>query len=81
MSAILGAISGAIAAARLRARGPDGAAAALREGRVHMTPQTLRVIGYVRDGVIVVGIIAWAIYVFANPGKVDAFLNWMIGRG
>ncbi len=48
--------------------------------QLSLTPQTFKIIGYVRDLILIVGIIAWAAYVFANPDKVDAFLNWMIGR-
>ena len=46
--------------------------------QLHLTPQAGKIIGYVRDTVVIVGIIAWAFYVFANPDKVDAFLNWML---
>jgi len=46
-----------------------------------VSPQTARIAGYVRDAVLIVGIVAWAAYVFSNPLKVDAFLNWVIGRG
>jgi hypothetical protein len=57
-----------------------GEPAAFWEGRMqlHLTPQAGKIIGYVRDTVVIVGIIAWAFYVFANPDKVDAFLNWML---
>jgi hypothetical protein len=48
--------------------------------QLSLTPQALKIIGYVRDTVVIVGIIAWGFYVFANPDKVDAFLNWLLGR-
>jgi hypothetical protein len=52
-----------------------------RRLRPSLTPQILKIIGYARDAVVIVGIIGWAMYVFANPDKVDVFLNWMIGAG
>jgi hypothetical protein len=48
--------------------------------QLSLTPQTLKIFGYARDVVVIIGIIAWAMYVFANPDKVDAFLNWVIAR-
>ena len=45
-----------------------------------LTPETWRVIGYVRDAVAIVAIVAGGIYVLSHPEKVDAFLNWTLGR-
>jgi hypothetical protein len=45
-----------------------------------MTPETWRVIGYLRDAAIILLITVAGIYVLEHPEKFDAFLNWMSGR-
>jgi hypothetical protein len=45
-----------------------------------LTPETWRVIGYVRDAVVILAIVAGGMYVLSHPEKVDAFLTWMLGR-
>jgi hypothetical protein len=45
-----------------------------------LTPETWRVVGYVRDAVVILAIAIGGMYVLSHPEKVDAFLNWMIGR-
>ena len=78
----MGAIFGAMSGTSLRARVAHAKAAGLGAGQMQLglMPQTRKIFGYVRDAVLIGGIIAWGFYVFANPDKVDAFLNWMIGR-
>jgi hypothetical protein len=42
-----------------------------------LTPEIWRVIGYVRDAMVILIIVIVAMYVFDNPDRVDAFLNWI----
>ena len=48
--------------------------------RLSLTPENRRVIGYARDTLAILGIAIGGMYVLSNPEKLDAFLNWMIGR-
>ena len=48
--------------------------------RLSLTPENRRVIGYARDTLLILGIAIGGMYVLSNPEKLDAFLNWMIGR-
>jgi hypothetical protein len=48
-------------------------------GRRRMKPGTWRVIGYVRDIVIILGIALGALYLSWHPEKFDAFMYWLIG--
>jgi hypothetical protein len=45
-----------------------------------LTPKTWRVIGYVRDAVVILAIVVGGMYILSHPEKVDAFLNWALGR-
>jgi hypothetical protein len=45
-----------------------------------MTPETGRVIGYVRDAMVILAIVIGGTYVLSHPEKVDEFLNWVLGR-
>jgi hypothetical protein len=45
-----------------------------------LTPETWRVIGYVRDAVVILAIVAGGMYVLSHPEKVEAFLNLMLRR-
>lgn len=38
------------------------------------------IIGYVRDALVILIIVAAGMYVLNYPEKVDAFLNWMLRR-
>jgi hypothetical protein len=38
------------------------------------------VIGYARDILLIILIVAAGMYVLAHPEKVDALLNWMLRR-
>jgi hypothetical protein len=44
-----------------------------------LTPDTWRIIGYVRGMVIILGIMFGATYVYERPKKFDAFMYWLIG--
>jgi hypothetical protein len=48
--------------------------------RLGLTPDTWRIIGYVRDLVIILGILFGAMYFSEHPEKFDAFLYWAIGH-
>jgi hypothetical protein len=50
-----------------------------QSGVMGLTPDTWRVIGYVRDIVIILGIMFGAMYFYEHPDKFDAFMNWLIG--
>ena len=43
------------------------------------TPDTWRIIGYVRDIVVILGIALGALYLSWHPEKFDAFTYWLIG--
>jgi len=45
-----------------------------------LTPKTWRVIGYVRDAVVILAIVVGGMYILSHPEKVYAFLNWVLGR-
>jgi hypothetical protein len=69
----------------LQARAAKGYAAvraclAGAQRRLGLAPQTLTIIGYARDLIVIFGVIASGFYLFANPERVDALLDWMIGR-
>jgi hypothetical protein len=44
-----------------------------------LTPDTWRIIGYVRDIVVIIGIALGALYLSWHPEKFDAFMYWLIG--
>jgi hypothetical protein len=44
-----------------------------------LTPDTWRIIGYVRDVVIILGIMVGAMFFYEHPEKFDAFMYWLIG--
>lgn len=48
--------------------------------RLSLTRENRRVIGYARDAVVILVIAVGGMYVLSNPEKLDAFLNWVIGR-
>jgi hypothetical protein len=48
--------------------------------RLGLTPDTWRIIGYVRDLVIILGILFGAMYFSEHPEKFDAVLYWAIGH-
>ena len=60
----------------------DSAAAAWQQKlpALGVTARTFAVVGYVRDAVVIVGIVAGGTYLLSSPDKVDALLNWMLGR-
>jgi hypothetical protein len=43
-------------------------------------PDTWRIIGYVRDVIVILGILFGAMYLYEHPEKFDAFLYWAIGH-
>lgn len=45
-----------------------------------LTGKAREIIGYARDAVIILIIVAGGMYVLHHPEKIDAFLNWMLGR-
>jgi hypothetical protein len=47
--------------------------------KLGLTPDTWRVIGYLRDVLIILIIALGALYVSEHPEKFDAFMNWLIG--
>jgi hypothetical protein len=47
--------------------------------RLGLTPDAWRIIGYVRDVVIILGVMFGAMYFYEHPEKFDAFMNWLIG--
>jgi hypothetical protein len=48
--------------------------------RPGFTSRTWRIIGYVRDIVIISGIVFGAMYFYDHPEAFDAFLYWSIGH-
>jgi hypothetical protein len=38
------------------------------------------IIGYARDALVILIIVAAGMYVLNHPEKIDAFLNWMLRR-
>jgi hypothetical protein len=44
-----------------------------------LTPDTWRIVGYVRDVVIILSIMFGAMYFYEHPEKFDAFMYWLIG--
>jgi hypothetical protein len=48
--------------------------------RLGLSPGTWRIIGYVRDIVIILGILFGAMYFYEHPEAFDAFLYWSIGH-
>jgi len=43
-------------------------------------PEIFKTIGYVRDALLILGIVALGTYFLENPDKFDAVLNWTLGR-
>jgi hypothetical protein len=60
----------------------DTAAAAVPAGRVTfgLNSDTYELIGYIRDALVILGIVAVGMYFLSYPDKFDAVLNWMLGR-
>jgi hypothetical protein len=60
----------------------DNAAAAMPAGRITLglKPDTCEIIGYIRDALVILGIVAVGMYFLSYPDKFDAVLNWMLGR-
>jgi hypothetical protein len=48
--------------------------------RLSLTPDTWRAIGYARDTVVILAIAVGGMYILSSPERIDAFLNWTIGR-
>jgi hypothetical protein len=48
--------------------------------RLGISPDTWRIVGYVRDIVIILGILFGAMYFYEHPEAFDAFLYWSIGH-
>ena len=44
-----------------------------------LTHKTWRVIGCMRDAVVILAIVVGGMYILSHPEKVDAF-NWVFGR-
>jgi hypothetical protein len=45
-----------------------------------LRPETFTNVGYVRDALLILGIVALGTYFMENPDKFDAVLNWTLGR-
>jgi hypothetical protein len=45
-----------------------------------LRPEIFKNIGYVRDALLILGIVAAGAYFLENPDKFDAVLNWTLGR-
>jgi len=45
-----------------------------------LSPDTWRIVGYVRDIVIILGILFGAMYFYDHPEAFDSFLYWSIGH-
>jgi hypothetical protein len=60
----------------------DNAGAVVPAGRttLGLKPDTYENIGYIRDALVILGIVAVGMYVLSYPDKFDAVLNWMLGR-
>jgi hypothetical protein len=48
--------------------------------KLGLTPDTWRVVGYVRDVLIILVIALGALYLSEHPEKFDAFMYWIIGH-
>jgi hypothetical protein len=57
-------------------------AAAMQAGRITLglKPDSYQIIGYIRDALVILGIVAIGMYFLSYPDKFDAALNWMLGR-
>jgi hypothetical protein len=60
----------------------DHAAAAVSAPRIMLglKPDTYEIIGYIRDALVIVGIVAAGMYFLSYPEKFDAVLNFTLGR-
>jgi hypothetical protein len=58
------------------------AAAAVSAPRITLgfKPDHYEIIGYIRDALIILGIVAVGMYFLSYPDKFDAALNFMLGR-
>jgi hypothetical protein len=58
------------------------AAGAFLERRLSLglQPETYKNIGYIRDALLSLAVIAAGMYLLENPDKFDAVLDWMLGR-
>jgi hypothetical protein len=45
-----------------------------------LSPRTWRIVGHVRDIVVILGILFGAMYFYDHPEAFDAFLYWSIGH-
>jgi hypothetical protein len=54
-------------------------AAARKRNNEILTDTKRRIVGYVRDVVIILGIMFGAMYFYEHPEKFDAFMYWLIG--
>jgi len=48
--------------------------------RRSLTPENRRVIGYALDAMAILLITIGGLYILSHPEKIDALLDWMIGR-
>jgi hypothetical protein len=48
--------------------------------RLGLTSDTWRTIGYVRDLIVILGILFGAMYFYDHPEAFDAFMYWSIGH-
>jgi hypothetical protein len=51
-----------------------------QQSRLGFTPRTWRIVGYVRDVVIISAVVLGAMYFYDHPEAFDAFLYWSIGH-
>ena len=60
----------------------DNAGAVVPAGQVALglKPDTYEIIGYIRDALVILGIIGVGMYFLSYPDKFDAVLNWLLGR-
>ncbi len=54
--------------------------ACLRRHKLSSPSDTWRIIGYVRDVAIILGILFGAMYFYEHPEAFDAFMYWLIGH-
>jgi hypothetical protein len=47
---------------------------------IHLMRKSREVIGYARDGLIILVIVAAGMYILDHPEKIDAFLSWVLRR-
>jgi hypothetical protein len=47
---------------------------------IHLMRKSRELIGYARDALVILVIVAAGMYILDHPEKVDAFLNWVLRR-